>query len=151
LRVFREVARYHIDFRDHFYGTHLYITDRPITVLVKTGMAQMKNNFWTGAGIGAVIIIIIDLLVPFLGPLLGGFVAGFIAKGDVMNAGKAGFVAGILATIVIGLVIVAGMLSPPIAEYIPQMGTGYFLFITITLYLALFALFGGLIAGAVRR
>jgi hypothetical protein len=114
-------------------------------------MAEMKNTFWLGAGIGAIIIIIIDILVPFLGPLLGGFVAGFIAKGDIMNAGKAGFVAGILATIGIALVIVAGMLSPPIAQYLPQMSTGYFLFITLTLYLALFALIGGLIAGAVRR
>ena len=114
-------------------------------------MAEMKNNFWLGAGIGAIIIIIIDLMIPFLGPLLGGFVAGFVAKGDIMNAGKAGFTAGILATIVIALVIVAGMLSPPIAEYIPQATTGYFLFITLTLYLAFFAFFGGLIAGAVRR
>ncbi|MDD1706311.1 MAG: DUF5518 domain-containing protein [Methanoregulaceae archaeon] len=118
---------------------------------MKTGMAEMKKFFWIGAGIGAVIIIIIDLLVPFLGPLLGGFVAGFVAKGDVMNAGKAGFVAGILATMVIALVIVAGMLSPPIAGYLPQASTGYFLFITLTLYLALFALLGGLIAGAVRK
>jgi hypothetical protein len=114
-------------------------------------MAEMKNKFWLGAGIGAIIIIIIDLLVPFLGPLLGGFVAGFLAKGDIMNAGKAGFVAGLLATIVIALVIVAAMLSPPIVEYIPQATTGYFLFITLTLYLALFALFGGLIAEALRR
>jgi len=30
-------------------------------------------------------------------------------------------------------------------------GIGYFLFITITMYLVLFAFFGGLIAGAVRR
>jgi hypothetical protein len=133
------------------YAPHLYITDRSITVLVKTGVAEMKNNFRLGAGIGAIVIIIIDLLVPFLGPLLGGFIAGFIAKGDIMNAGKAGFVAGVLATIVIALVILAGMLSPPIAEYIPQATTGYFLFITITLYLAFFALLGGLIAGAIRR
>ncbi len=123
----------------------------PITVQVKTGMVETKNNFWMGAVIGAVIIIIIDLMVPFLGPLLGGFVAGFIAKGGALNGGKAGFVAGILATIVIGLVIIAGMLSPPIAAYLPQMSTGYFLLITITLYLALFGLIGGLIAGALRK
>jgi hypothetical protein len=114
-------------------------------------MVEMKNNFWLGAGIGAAIIIVIDLTIPFLGPLIGGFVAGFIAKGGTMNAGKAGFISGILATIVIGLVMVAGMLSPPIAEYLPQMSTGYFLFITITLYLALLALLGGLIAGALRK
>ena len=58
-------------------------------------MADAKNNFWLGAGVGAAIIVIIDLMIPFLGPLLGGFVAGFIAKGGVMNAGKAGLVAGI--------------------------------------------------------
>jgi hypothetical protein len=114
-------------------------------------MADVKHNFWLGAGIGAVIIIIIDLMIPFLGPLIGGFVAGYIAKGDIMNSGKAGFIAGILATIVIAFVILASMISPPIAGYISRVGTGYFLFITITLYLALFALFGGLIAGAVRR
>ena len=123
----------------------------PITVQVKTGMADVKNNFWLGAGTGAVIIIIIDLMIPFLGPLLGGFVAGFIAKGDIMNAGKAGFFAGIMATVVIAFIILASMISPPIAEYISEVGTGYFLFITITLYLALFAFFGGLVAGAVRR
>ncbi len=114
-------------------------------------MAERKNNFWLGAGVGAVIIIIIDLLVPFLGPLLGGFVAGFIADRDIMNAGKAGLFAGIAATIVIALVILAGMMSPPIAGYLPPVSTGYILFITITLYLALFAFIGGLIAGAVRR
>ncbi len=114
-------------------------------------MADAKNNFWMGAGVGAAIIIIIDLMIPFLGPLLGGFVAGFIAKGGVMNAGKAGLVAGVIATIVIAFVILASMFSPPIAAYISQIGSGYFLFITITLYLALFAFFGGLVAGAVRR
>jgi hypothetical protein len=114
-------------------------------------MAEMKNKFWLGAGTGAVVIIIIDLMIPFLGPLIGGFIAGFIAKGDVMNAGKAGLFAGIMATMVIAFIILVSMVSPPIAGYISQVGTGYFLFITITLYLALFALFGGLIAGAVRR
>ena len=114
-------------------------------------MAETKNNFWMGAFIGAIIIIIIDLMVPFLGPLLGGFIAGFIAKGGTLNGGKAGFVAGIIATIVIGLVIIAGMLSPPVAAYLPQMSTGYFLIIPITLYLALFGLIGGLIAGALRK
>jgi len=131
--------------------SHLYITNGFISVQVKTGMTDMKNKFWMGAGVGAIIIIIIDLMVPFLGPLIGGFVAGFIAKGDVMNAGKAGFVAGILATIIIAIVIVAGMASHPIAGYLPQVSTGYFLFITITLYLAFFAFLGGLIAGAVRK
>jgi hypothetical protein len=67
-----------------------------------------------------------------------------------MNAGKAGLVAGIPATMVIALIIVAGMISPPPACILP-VGTGYFLFITITLYLVLFALFGGLIAGAARK
>ena len=38
-----------------------------------------------------------------------------------------------------------------IAGYLPGVGIGYFLFITITMYLVLFAFFGGLIAGAVRR
>ncbi len=111
----------------------------------------MKKNFWMGAGIGGIVIIILDLLVPFLGPLLGGFIAGIIAKGGVLNAGKSGFVAGILATIVIGLVILAGMVAPPIAAYLPQVGTGYILFITLTLYLALFGFIGGVIAGAVRK
>lgn len=114
-------------------------------------MADMKNRFWIGAGIGAVAIIAIDLLVPFMGPLIGGFIAGFIARGGIMNAGRAGFVAGILATIVIALVIVAGMASHPIAGYLPMAGVGYFLFITLTLYLALFAFMGGVFAGAIRK
>ncbi|MFA5295681.1 MAG: DUF5518 domain-containing protein [Methanoregulaceae archaeon] len=114
-------------------------------------MADMKNRFWTGVGIGAVVIIAIDLMIPFMGPLIGGFISGFIAKGGIMNAGKAGFVAGILATIVIAIVIIAGMASPPIAGYLPREGLGYFLFITLTFYLALFAFLGGVFAGAVRR
>ena len=114
-------------------------------------MSEPKKDFWMGAGIGAIIIIILDLMVPFLGPLLGGFISGIIAKGGVVNAGKAGFTAGILATIVIGLVILAGMVSPPLAEYLPQVGTGYILLITLTLYLALFGFIGGVIAGAVRK
>ena len=58
----------------------LYIRNRAMFVLVKTRMDEIQKNFWTGAGIGAVIIIIIDLLVPFLGPFIGGFTAGYIAK-----------------------------------------------------------------------
>lgn len=69
------------DTNTFFAGPHLYIQDRPIPLQVKTDMADAKNNFWLGAGVGAAIIIIIDLMIPFLGPLLGGFVAGFIAKG----------------------------------------------------------------------
>lgn len=114
-------------------------------------MEDTKKNFWLGAGIGGIVIIIIDLLVPFLGPLLGGFIAGFIAKGGIVNAGKSGFVAGIFATIVIGLVILAGMAAPPIAAYLPQVGTGYILVITLTLYLALLGFIGGVIAGALRK
>jgi hypothetical protein len=130
---------------------HIYIRDGPISIQVKTGMADLNNNFWMGGGIGAVIIIAIDLMVPLMGPLIGGFVAGFVAKGGIMNAGKAGFIAGVVATMVIALVLVAGMASHPVAGYIPSVGTGYLLFITITLYLALFAFLGGIFAGAVRR
>jgi hypothetical protein len=114
-------------------------------------MDELQKNFWTGSIVGAVIIIVIDLLVPFLGPLLGGFVGGFIARGGTLNAGKTGFVAGIIATVVIGIVIIAGMISPPIAAYLPEMSTGYLLIITVTLYLALFGAIGGLIAGAIRK
>jgi len=114
-------------------------------------MADMKNRFWTGVGIGAVVTIAIDLMVPFMGPFIGGFISGFIAKGGIMNAGKAGFIAGVVATIVIALVLIAGMASHPVAGYIPSVGTGYFLFITLTFYLALFAFLGGIFAGAVRR
>jgi len=114
-------------------------------------MGELKKNFWAGVGIGAAIIVIIDLAVPFMGPLLGGFAAGLIARGGAMNGGKAGFFAGIAATIVIGIIILAGTVMPPIAWYIPGLVTGYFLFITITLYLALFAFLGGLVAGAVRK
>lgn len=114
-------------------------------------MVEIKNNFWMGVGIGTIIIIIIDLIIPFLGPLLGGFVAGFIAKKDILNAGKAGFIAGVVATIVISLIILTRMISHPMTEYASAIATGYVLFILITFYLALFALFGGLIAGAIRK
>jgi hypothetical protein len=114
-------------------------------------MDEMKKNFWMGAGIGAVIIIIIDLIVPFLGPIIGGFVAGYFAKGEALNAGKAGLVAGILAAIVITLVVYAGLLSHPAARYVPAVGTGFFLYILIALYLAVFAFLGGAIAGAVVK
>jgi hypothetical protein len=114
-------------------------------------MDDTKKNFWMGVGIGGTVIIILDLLVPFLGPLLGGFIAGVIAKGGIMNAGKAGFVAGILATLVISLVILAGMMVPPIGEYLTLVSAGYILFIVLTFYLALFAFIGGVIAGAIRK
>ena len=114
-------------------------------------MDDTKKNFWMGAGIGGLIIIIIDLMIPFLGPLIGGFVAGLIAKGGIINGGKAGFTAGILATIVIALIILAGMVSPPVAGYLPPVSTGYILVITLTLYLALLAGIGGFIAGAFRK
>jgi hypothetical protein len=114
-------------------------------------MNETKKNFWMGAGIGAVIIIIIDLLVPFMGPFIGGFVAGYIAKGDLLNAGKAGLLAGILAAIVVSGVVFAGKVSHPVAGYIPSVGTGLLLYIVISLYLAVFAFLGGAIAGAVRK
>ncbi len=122
-----------------------------MSVLVKMHMDETNKNFWMGTGIGAVIIIIIDLLVPFMGPLLGGFVAGYVAKGDILNAGKAGLVAGILAAIVVSIVVFARFVSHPVAGYIPAVGTGFFLYIVITLYLAIIAFLGGAIAGAVRK
>jgi hypothetical protein len=122
-----------------------------MSVLVKMHMDETNKNFWMGAGIGAVIIIIIDLLVPFMGPLLGGFVAGYVAKGDLLDAGKAGLVAGILAAIVVSIAVFARLVSHPVAGYIPAVGTGFFLYIVITLYLAIIAFLGGAIAGAVRK
>ena len=122
-----------------------------MSVKVKTHMDESNKNFWMGAGIGAVIIIIIDLLVPFMGPLLGGFVAGYVAKGDILNAGKAGLVAGILAAIVVSIVVFARFVSHPVSGYIPAVGTGFFLYIVITLYLAIIAFLGAAIAGAVRK
>jgi hypothetical protein len=122
-----------------------------MSVLVKMHMDETSKNFWMGAGIGAVIIIIIDLLFPFMGPLIGGFVTGYIAKGDILNAGKAGLVAGILAAIVVSIVVFARLVSYPVAGYIPAVGTGFFLYIVITLYLAIMAFLGGAIAGAVRK
>jgi hypothetical protein len=96
-----------------------------MSVQVKTHMDESNKNFWRGAGIGAVIIIIIDLLVPFMGPLVGGFVAGYVAKGDLLNAGKAGLVAGILAAIVVSIAVFARLVSHPVAGYIPAVGTGF--------------------------
>jgi hypothetical protein len=122
-----------------------------MSVPVKMHMDETSKNFWMGAGIGAVIIIIIDLLVPFLGPLVGGFVAGYIAKGDHLNTGKAGLLAGIMAAIVVSMVVFARLVSHPVAGYIPAVGTGFFLYIVITLYLAIIAFLGGAIAGAVRK
>ena len=122
-----------------------------MSVPVKMHMDEKSKNFWMGAGIGAVIIIIIDLLVPFLGPLVGGFVAGYIAKGDHLKTGKAGLLAGILAAIVVSIVVFARLVSHPVAGYIPAVGTGFFLYIVITLYLAILAFLGGAIAGAVRK
>jgi hypothetical protein len=122
-----------------------------MSVPVKMHMDETSKNFWMGAGIGAVIIIIIDLLVPFLGPLVGGFIAGYIAKGDHLNTGKAGLLAGIMAAIVVSMVVFARLVSHPVAGYIPAVGTGFFLYIVITLYLAIIAFLGGAIAGAVRK
>jgi hypothetical protein len=122
-----------------------------MSVQVNMHMDEPNKNFWMGAGIGAVIIIIIDLLVPFMGPLVGGFVAGYVAKGDLLNAGKAGLVAGILAAIVVSIAVFARLVSHPVAGYIPAVGTGFFLYIVITLYLAIMAFLGGAIAGAVRK
>jgi hypothetical protein len=122
-----------------------------MSVLVKMHMDETNKNFWMGTGIGAAIIIIMDLLVPFMGPLIGGFVAGYVAKGDTLNAGKAGLLAGIVAAIVVSIVVYARLVSYPVAGYIPAVGTGFFLYIVITLYLAIMAFLGGAIAGAVRK
>lgn len=130
---------------------YLYIRNRAMSVLVKTQMDELQKNFWMGAGLGAVIIIIIDLLVPFLGPFIGGFTAGYIAKGDLLTDGKAGLLAGILAAIVVSAVVFAGMVSHPAAGYIPWAGTGFFLYIVISLYLGVIAFLGGAVAGAVRK
>jgi hypothetical protein len=92
---------------------------------------KTNKNFWMGTGARAVIIIIIDLLVPFMGPLLGGFVAGYIAKGDMLNAGKAGLLAGILTAIVVSIVVFARLVSHPVAGYIPAVGTGFSCFLLL--------------------
>ena len=130
---------------------YLYIRNRAMSVLVKMRMDELQKNFWMGAGIGAVIIIIIDLLVPFLGPFIGGFTAGYIAKGDLLTDGKAGLLAGILAAIVVSGVVFAGMVSHPEPGTFPGFGTGFLLYIVISLYLAVIAFLGGAIAGAVRK
>ena len=136
----------------HILGKPPYLYEKSFYVFVgETRMDETNKNFWIGAVIGAVIIIIIDLLISFLGPFIGGFVAGYIAKGDVVNAGKSGLVAGILAAIVISIVVYAGVISHAIAGYIPAVGTGFLLYIAITLYLAIFAFLGGAIAGAFRK
>jgi hypothetical protein len=114
-------------------------------------MDERDKNFWSGAVIGAVIIIIIDLLIAFLGPFIGGFVAGYIAKGDIINAGKAGLLAGILAAIVVSVVVYTKLVSHWVAGYVPAAGTGFLLYIIITLSLAIVAFLGGAIAGAIRR
>ncbi len=122
-----------------------------MSLLVKMRMDETNKNFWIGAVIGAVIIIIIDLLISFLGPFIGGFVAGYIAKGDILNGAKSGLLAGILAAIVISLVVYAGLISHAVAGYVPAVGTGFLLYIAISLYLAIFAFLGGAISGAFRK
>ena len=113
-------------------------------------MDEKQKNFWTGTGIGAVIIIIIDLIIPLLGPFIGGFVAGYIARGDAMNTGRAGLIAGIAAGVVVSVVVFAGLASHWIASYAVVIG-GFLLYIMITMYLAIMAFLGGAIAGAVRK
>ena len=123
-----------------------------MSVLVKKHMDETNKNFWMGAGIGAVIIIIIDLLIPLLGPFIGGFVAGYIARGDALNGGRAGLIAGIIAGIIVSIVVYAGMVSHPgLPVTFLAVGMGFFLYIVITLYLAIIAFLGGAIAGAVRK
>ena len=129
----------------YLYEKSFYVCDG------ETRMDETNKNFLLGAVIGAVIIIIIDLLISFLGPFIGGFVAGYIAKGDIVNAGKSGLVAGILAAIVISIVVYAGIISHAVAGYVPAVGTGFLLYIAITLYLAIFAFLGGAISGAFRK
>lgn len=130
---------------------HLYMRNHTMSLLVKMRMDETNKNFWIGAVIGAVIIIIIDLLISFLGPIIGGFVAGYIAKGDILNGAKSGLLAGILAAIVISLVVYAGLISHAVAGYVPAVGTGFLLYIAISLYLAIFAFLGGAISGAFRK
>jgi len=114
-------------------------------------MDEKQKNFWTGTGIGAVIIIIIDLIIPLLGPFIGGFVAGYLARGDALNAGRAGLIAGIIAGIVVSIVVFAGLASHWITSSAVAIGMGFLLYIMITIYLAVIAFMGGAIAGAVRK
>jgi len=129
---------------------HLYMRHLPMSEPVITRMDEKQKNFWTGTGIGAVIIIITDLIIPLFGPFIGGFVAGYLARGDAMNAGRAGLIAGIVAGVVVSVVVFAGLASHWIASYAVVFG-GFLLYIMITMYLAIMAFLGGAIAGAVRK
>ncbi|NYT21947.1 MAG: hypothetical protein GKC07_09145 [Methanomicrobiales archaeon] len=83
------------------------------------------------------------IIIPFIGPFIGGFVAGYIAKRDIMNSGRAGLLAGALAAVVVFLVVFSGMASHPAGDYLQVLGTGFLMYIIITLYLAVFAFLRG--------
>jgi hypothetical protein len=58
-----------------------------------------------------------------MGPFIGRFLAGYIASGSIL-IGKAGGPAGIFAAIVVCIADFAGLLSHPLAGYVPAVGTG---------------------------
>lgn len=115
-------------------------------------MAELsRNNFWTGVGIGTIVIIIINLILPFFGSLIGGFVAGYLAKADVLNAGRAGLYAGVLAAIVVSVILYAELVGLPGAAYLAPVGSGFLLYISITVVFAFLGFLGGAISGMVRK
>jgi hypothetical protein len=109
------------------------------------------GNFWTGVLAGWILMIIIDLFVPVLGPLVGGFAAGYIARGGPWNAGIAGLLAGILGGIVVViLVLFGGTLLLGGVGFFTALFVGLLLMVVLFLVHGILAFIGGAIAGVVR-
>jgi len=110
-----------------------------------------QKDFAMGVIAGWIITVVIDLAIPFAGPLIGGFTAGYLAKGDVMNAVKAGLFTGILAAIVITIGVYQRLVQTPGMGYLAGWGTGLLLYLIIGLYFVALTFLGAIIASAIRK
>ena len=110
-----------------------------------------QKDLVIGVVAGSIVMVVMDLAIPFAGPLVGGFTAGYLAKGDVLQAGKAGVLAAILAAIFIAIGVYQKLVHSQVEGFVAGWGTGLLLYLIIGLYFIGLGFLGSIIASAIRK
>ncbi|HDR74303.1 MAG TPA: hypothetical protein ENN85_10435 [Methanoculleus sp.] len=113
-------------------------------------MTGNAGNFWLGVVAGWIVTALANGIWPLLGPVIGGFAAGLIARGGMWNAAVAGFISGILGSLIAAIIIIIGgtFLLGGIG-FLAGLGTGLVLMF-FALWGAILGAVGGAVGGILR-
>ena len=110
-----------------------------------------QKDMAIGVVAGTIISVVMDLAIPFAGPVVGGFTAGYLAKGDVLNAAKAGVQTGFFAAIFITIGIYLRLMRSQAEGFVAGWGTGLLLYLVIGLYFIALAFLGAILTSVIRK